>query len=199
MARKPITPLAERARKLVLLLVVVLVLIIGQVWLWRFVYDQTLAYRETRSRDQQVNEAKSRAAILTDNYARHKILLEQLSAVVPKERDTLQLIDRLEALAGQGDLAVQISDITEQFDEAEPAGDKEEKDEQALAARGVFPLLVRVTVRGPVIEIMQYIDGVEYLPELTRIKSFKITPMSGALDPGTFSADVDILFYLQRG
>ena len=184
MAIRSLSPrLLRRIRTLVITVVVILGLLIAQPFLWRLVGSMTIRLQDKRSQIQQVTEMKSRIKAAEDNLKEQQASLNQLTAVVPMNRDTIQILERVEGVASQMNLAVEVAGITE----GEPYN------YGGAGSIPVFPLVVAVKALGQPSQLLEYIEAMEHVRELVQVKSFAISSAGG----GLFSLDMSITFYLQ--
>lgn len=184
MAIRSLSPrLLRRIRTLVITVVVILGLLIAQPFLWRLVGSMTIRLQDKRSQIQQVTEMKSRIKAAEDNLKEQQASLNQLTAVVPMNRDTIQILERVEGVASQMNLAVEVAGIAE----GEPYN------YGGAGGIPVFPLVVAVTALGQPSQLLEYIEAMEHVRELVQVKSFAISSGGG----GLFSLDMSITFYLQ--
>lgn len=144
----------------------------------------TIRFQDKRSQIQQVTGMRSRIKAAEDNFKEQQALLNQLTAVVPMNRDTIQILERVEGVASQMNLTVEVVGITE----GEPYS------YGGVGSIPIFPLVVAVTALGQPSQLLEYIEAVEHVQELVQVKSFVISPGEGSL----FSLDMAITFYLQQ-
>lgn len=173
-----------RIRTLVITIAVILGLLIAQPFLWRLARSMTIRLQDKRSQVQQVTEIKSRIKDARDNLKEQQAALNQLTVVVPVSRDTIQILERVEGVARQMNLTVEVVGITE----GEPYS------YGGAGSIPVFPLVVSVSALGQPSQLLEYIEAMEHVRELAQIKSFVVSPGEG----GLFSLDMTITFYLQQ-
>ena len=184
MAIRSLSPrLLRRIRTLVITVVVILGLLIAQPFLWRLVGSMTIRLQDKRSQIQQVTEMKSRIKAAEDNLKEQQASLNQLTAVVPMNRDTIQILERVEGVASQMNLVVEVAGITE----GEPYN------YGGAGSIPVFTLVVAVEALGQPSQLLEYIEAMEHVRELVQVKSFTVSSVGG----GLFSLDMSITFYLQ--
>ncbi|MFH1354003.1 MAG: hypothetical protein ABIH36_01825 [bacterium] len=175
--------MVRRIRLLGITVAVIAGLVVAQAFLWQMVRSMTVRFQEKRSQIQQVAELKSRIEITESNYKKQRASLDQLTAVVPFNRDTIQVLERLESVANQMSMEIDVVGIVE----GEPLW-------SAGGGAAVFPLTVSVTTSGKPSQLLDYVEEMEYVQELVQVQSFAITAGNGDL----FNLDMAVTFYLQQ-
>lgn len=105
--------LSKRIKELAMVVLVVAVLSAVQPFLWRTVNGLAESLNQKRFQVKQISEIMERSKEVEDEYEKQKVFLEQLSAVVPLSRETLQVIERLEGLAKEVGADIQVESIKE--------------------------------------------------------------------------------------
>ncbi len=212
MAENKGSRLAQRIKALAVVILLIVVLIVVQPFLWGAVSGLVEELNQKRFQVKQINKIKSLSKDIEDEYNEQKVFLEQLSAVVPLSRETLQVIERLEGLANEIGAEIKVESIkeedvllvggkkveTKKRDSRRPSSSEEEpkKDDPKL-----LPLVVSVEVKGRLPVLLSYIESVENVQELTVVKSFALTPSRSIA--GSESNEVEyilsmaVVFYLQ--
>lgn len=207
--------LVQRVRGLVAAVLVVVVLTAVQPFLWRIVNGLAEELNQKRFQVRQISEIKFRSKEVEDEYEKQKIFLEQLTAVVPLGRETLQVIERLEGLANEVGADIEVKSIKEE--KVLVVGVRANSEEQsAKTSRQVsrkkeaesrkdepklLPLVVTVEVRAIPSVLLRYIEAVEHVQELTAVKSFGLEPFKDVVDGEgnklEYVLSMEVVFYLQ--
>jgi hypothetical protein len=203
--------LSQRVKKLLLVILIMIILIAVQPFLWRVVNESAEQLNQKRFQVKQINEIKTRSKKIEDEYEKQKIFLEQLTAVVPLSRDTLQVIERLEGLANELGVNIEVKSISEE--KALVIGSKVNKEEVTRSSRRaqvqtveeeekdeprLLPLVVEVVVSANASSLLSYIEAVEHVQELTAIRSFSLEPSSNNEgNESKYFLSMNVIFYLQ--
>jgi hypothetical protein len=178
----------RQRRRLASSVVMIAVLGATQFFLWRFVQGAAHQLQAKRTESEQLSTIRSRLEEMTRGQKTEQSLLEQLNTSFPDRSETPQAVERLERLADERQIKLEIRSI------AEETSKKEQKK--------IIPLVVVVQASGRPAALLQYMDGVENVVELTQIRSWTLAPQAvapstGLLSPGTYTLDMEIVFYLQ--
>ncbi len=169
---------------------IVLVILIGiQPFLWNYVYTSTIHLQEKRTEAQQLVNLQARLDAMQARQASQKQFLDQLSATFPLLGSESQVIERIEQLALKVGIAAHITTITKQ-----PLPLEDDKN-------GILTgLSLTVEADGTPSQLLYYLDALEHLPELTIIRSWGITAASGTVSnaPPLYKLNMNIIFYLQK-
>jgi hypothetical protein len=220
MAESNGTRLARRIKSLVIMVLAVVVLIAVQPFLWKKVNGLAEELNQKRFQVKQVNEVKSRGKEIEDEYEKQKIFLEQLTAVVPLSRETLQVIERLEGLASEVGVEVVVESIREEqallisgavIEDETPVeapsissrrGARETKEEVKKDEPKLLPLVVTIEVRGNPSVLLHYIEAVEHVQELTIVRTLALQSSSVESSSGgsesEYALSMEVIFYLQN-
>ena len=183
-----------------------------QPFLWGWVKNRSLALHELRIQAEQIEEVKKRTKEMQDNYNNQKVFVAQLDSVVPQSRNALQVIERLETAAQGLIVKLEVSRIDEGVElnldggavleetgAAKPAAKKTKNNNEPGSS--IFPLFITVTATGKPEALVEYIDAVEHVQELSYIQKFTLSPASAAVGATEVSGDYQLLmtvvFYLQ--
>jgi len=206
--------LSKRIKELAMVVLVVAVLSAVQPFLWRTVNGLAESLNQKRFQVKQISEIMERSKEVEDEYEKQKVFLEQLSAVVPLSRETLQVIERLEGLAKEVGADIQVESIkegealvvgaSEDSEETTPSAPRRAlKKEEEVKKRDeprLLPLLVTVEIRSNPAVLLRYIEAVEHVQELTTVRSFTLDYSSGADGESTeseYTLSMEVIFYLQ--
>ena len=200
------------AKVLVVLSVAVLLLAGLQPFLWSWVKNRSIALHELRIQAEQIEEVKKRTKEMKDNYNNQKIFVAQLDSVVPQSRNALQVIERLETATQGLNVKLEVSRIDEgaELKLGEGVGPEEPglvepvpdlARDNSKPGNSVFPLFITVTVTGKPEALVEYIDVVEHVQELSYIQKFTISPAVSAqnltVEDSEFQLLMTVVFYLQ--
>lgn len=207
MAKMRFNPrLRDRLKRFIIVASVVFGLVLVQPFLWSAVRRVSDHLHEDRSKLRQIAEIEKRIEDIQRDRDDQDVLLEQLTAVVPEDKDTLHVLERLEGVAQQLGVALEVSSIEEEESlgagetpaveiavelAVEPAVAPAVEPAVALVASGrrVFPLVVTVSAVGPVTQLLAYIDAIEHIQELMQIRSLVL---------GSEGMTAEIVFYFQE-
>lgn len=164
----------------------------AQPWIWRYVESGAQDIHNRRTEEQQLAELTERLRVIEQKHTDQAALLDGLATIFPHADSTSQVVDRLEQLADKQSVELAIKTIGPP---ATAAGAKPSV---------LSPIVVSVEVKGSATRLLQYIDGVEHVPELATVQSWDISPFtppasaSPAPPPSpSFVLAINILFYLQ--
>lgn len=198
---------------LVVLSTVVVLMAGAQPWLWRWVRNRAVDLHELRIQTEQIDEVQKRTKEVQDNYENQKVFVAQLDSVVPQSRNALQVIERLETATQGLGIDLEVSRIDEGAGLAEglgggsseasvPDGTAEKAKADSEEGSAIFPLFITVTAIGRPEALVEYVDAVEHVQELSYIQKFTISPQAaravGGQEPGgSFQLLMTVVFYLQ--
>lgn len=180
------------SKQLVVAIAIILALGTAQFFLWNFVYQSADALHTRRTEEQQLQALKAIIADVQTKFAAEKPLVDQLSVPFPKNTQTSQVVDRLEQLADKTGVLLNITNIS-----TETPNKKTPNQLNSFVAT--------LKVDGSAHSLLQYIDAVEHIQEVTTIRQWAIVgvPPSATVLPGQpppaplFTMNMNILFYLQ--
>jgi hypothetical protein len=199
------------SRLIISLTATVLVLSGAQPFLWKWVKSRSVALHELRIQAEQIEEVKKRTEEMQDNYDNQKVFVAQLDSVVPQSRNALQVVERLETATQGLGVSLQVSRIDEGVElkqgevptvSAEAAQPEDDIKVTARERSWIFPLFITITATGRPEALIEYIDAVEHVQELSHIQKFTIAPASGNAISGTqaegdYQLSMTVVFYLQ--
>lgn len=203
-------------RSLVFLVIYFLALLILQPFLWGMVETRALALHERRTLTEQIKETEIRNREIRNKYESQSIYIEQLASVIPGSSDALQVIERLETATQGLDVQVEVSRIDEGTSIKSIIGKDTKLNveggitiEETMAVSGekvskIFPLYITLIVTGPPEALIDYIDAVEHVQELSMIQKFTLSPrvpkigQDVQLDQRDFQLLMTAVFYLQN-
>ncbi len=178
-----------------LITAVVLLIILGAVqpFLWKRVATSATKLQDTQTIEQQYADLQKRLEETTKSRNEQQELFDQLSVVYPNVNNTSQVIERLEQLATQWFVIMQIRTIQED----QPIKTKSD-------TLKIIPLKITVEVTAPPERILSYVDAVEHMQELARITSFllqEVDPTAPGTTPVSPDQEVSLImnieFYLR--
>lgn len=209
--------LSQRVKGLVVVVLVVVALISVQPFLWKAVNELAEELNQKRFQIKQISEVKSRSKEIKDEYEKQEVFLQQLTAVVPLGRETLQVIERLEGLANEIGADIEVESIREEevllvgemveLEEvpiktssrtSRRAPSKKEKELKKDEPR-LLPLVVAVEVRAIPSVLLRYIEAVEHVQELAVVRSFILEPsnVDSEDNESEYVLSMEVIFYLQ--
>jgi len=163
---------------------------------------------------EQTKELELKIQEVRHNYNNQSSYFDQLAAVVPSSQAALQVIERLETAAQGLDVVVEVTRIDEgvpfkSLAEAELSVEDNVgvRREQLAASSGgakssILPLYITLTVTGFPVALVEYIDAIEHVQELTVVQKFSISPIVGRVNQAEQEEDdwqllLTAVFYLQ--
>ncbi len=183
-----INNLRPRVRKRLRVLVVTVLVAAGlmavQPYLWRKAAAMATMVQRSRSQIKQAADVKERAEKLAEGIKREKGSLERLAVVVPQDRDTIQVLERVESVAQRTGLEIDVVNIREGHDL---------KDQEGHSVP-IFPLTISVSASARPSMLLRYLEAMEHIQGLVQIDSLLIRPGEGQ----NFNLDMSIVFYLQK-
>jgi len=195
--------------------VIVLALLVLQPFLWKMVQNRAEVLHEKRTQAEQIEEVRRRIENIQENYDSQRIFIEQLTSVIPQSRDALQVIERLETASQGLDVLLEVSRIdeglplrsVEDLQETDETEARSVAEESATVAGGeagrIFPLYITLTVTGVPEVLIEYIDAIEHVQELSRIQKFTLSPAVSeeeqltGVESRNFQLLMTVIFYLQ--
>jgi hypothetical protein len=187
----------KKYRRLAVTLFTLVVLLILQPFLWRFVHEQALTLQQERSQEQQIANVKERNDEIGRRLETAREFLTQLEAVSPPTADKTKIVERVEQLADQLGLVMDITVIQELQGSDAVASDDH-----------VVPVSMSVSTTGPTRQLLSFFDRVEHTQELSVVPTWTLAPAAGpAAPPGApvvggeslpYTLTMDILFFLRR-
>ncbi len=174
-------------------LFLIVVLAAVQPLLWRLVASTAHQVHLKRSQQEQIVEVKNRVAQITQAQQEAQALVDQAHTVVPPQGALPKILERVERLALEQQVALTIRDIVE----AVPREDEETN-------LGVLPVHVTAEVKGAPSAMLAFLDAVERLPELAVLKGWSVqvttvSPLPGASPSVVNTLTTTIIFFVQNG
>jgi hypothetical protein len=162
--------------------ILIFLLLVAQFFLWPYVQELATRRFQARSQDRQLKEVQEKIAKLTEEINRQKEGQEETLLVVPGYEQKTRIIDRLESLALERGVGINIRTITDE----KPVTD-------------IIPLALDLQVIGESDQVLRYLVAVEHLPEITTVRNWALFPV--APPPGVttseYAMDMILIFYLQ--
>jgi len=165
---------------------VVLGLGLLQPLLWRWVSVATIQLQQNRFQDRQIGEVRSRSKAAEQELIDKQVLVEQLAAVAPAAVNTLQVIERMERMAAEYEVLLEIASI----EESEAFGQ-----EANVPVQQLVKLLMTTVLIGEPAALLSWLDAVEHMPELSEAEGMRLTYASQS---SAWRMDVRVLFYMQK-
>lgn len=178
-----------RMRQLTIWVVIVVLLIVAQPFLWRFVYASAARLQAARTAEEQSTALKSRVSIISAELQNAQPLIGQLPLSFLGPNDTPQAVERLEQSAARHNVTLQIITI------------EEKPPETVRGQADVVPLSIHVRASGTPAQLMAYIDLMEHAPEVTSIPSWTLAAAPTTqvdLNAQPYSLDMVVYFYLLK-
>lgn len=183
----------EKYRRLGTTVVLLVVLVAAQPFLWRFVQTSALDLQQKRSQSQQISNVNDRNEEVKGTIKTQENFLDQLQVVSPPVTSLTQVVERVEQLGDQLGVLVNISVIQEL--QASASLVKEE---------GIVPVSVAIEATGTVNQLLSFFDRVEHTQELSIVRTWSLVPAAVSGPVGTpvvnptYSLTMDILFFLRQ-
>lgn len=156
------SPLKNLAVRIVLLLV----LVAAQPFLWRVVASAANSVHQKRSERQQIGDVQGRIQQIRQNKDTQKELLDQLKVVVPIEDALLTIIERLQLLADPDHHNVQLL----------LQGIERQAKTENTAPSSMVPFSINVIATGRISNVLSYLHRLEHLQELVVVRSISLVP-----------------------
>lgn len=174
----------RRAKRLLGVLLLVAVLGGAQIWLWDWVRAVAIDLRENLERPSMVAGVERLTGELRREQAEISGRASAVQNVLASSDDTLRLLETLETLAQQRSIGLEVVSI--------------DGDETAVVESELGQLEVRLLATGAPEALLNYVEKIENLQELTEIKLLVLAPASPAdQEAGSHVASIEIIFYLQ--
>jgi hypothetical protein len=187
MNRLPI--LSLQTKQLLLNTVLLLVLLAGQPFLWRFVLSSAQSLQDRRTVEQQLANLRERLTVIDETQAQQAGLFGQLDEVFLPLDSTPQAVERLEQLADLQGVVLEIQNIREET----PIGSQ--------SRNIIIPLRVTLKATGQPDRLLEYIDAIEHVPEVTVVDEWVLRSFldnsSGTGTQVIYELSVNIVFYFQ--
>lgn len=186
----------RKYRRLVATIFLMVLLGGAQPFLWSWVNQQALHLQQQRSQDQQIANVINRNAEVKQRLTTTKEFLNQLEVVSPPTTSKTQVVERIEQLADQLGLQIDITVIQE-------LATKETTGKEAH----VIPVSMSVATTGTTAQLLRFMDRVEHTQELSVVSQWALEPgpppavVAGApvtVGPAPYTLTMDIFFYLRK-
>lgn len=178
---KPFSRLRDPALRRVLvniIIVVVLATIQPAIWDWVSVSSQAL--HDQRTITGQRENLEEQLVLLRAEQESSQSIQDQLDAALIGSTEITQAVERLESKAQEKSVALRVHNI------AAKEGDGE-----------IDSLVITTTATGPINNILQYLEAVEHLAEVTVVKDLLLRPAprpAAAVVFDEFSIDLNVAF-----
>lgn len=179
----------RRYQRLALSLVILVVVAGVQPLGWRFVKSQARLVHSRRTLQQQQADVRLRAQAMHDNLVGNAETITALDAVVPRLDFLPQAVERLELLADKRSLSLQIVSINQRPDADLPT---------------VVPVGISLLAFGSIETIIDFMDQIEQLQEVTSIASWQLEPAFlpagelGMADGSNYRLSAEVLFFFTQ-
>ncbi|MDP3997949.1 MAG: hypothetical protein U1C49_01300 [Candidatus Andersenbacteria bacterium] len=185
----------KQYRRLGFMAIVVILLIAAQPFLWKMVSAKALELADMRSQGQQIVNVKERNTQMSQVIDQQRDYDNQLKVVIPGSNSLTQIVERLEQVADQYGLTLDIKSINEI--------DAEKSDKGALKNTGITKVTVSLIAGGNVDRLLDFLESIEHIQELAAISSWSLKAQAhqgeGArVSLFNYSMSVDIIFYVQK-
>jgi len=178
--------LRRRYRRLVVSMLLVLILAGIQPVVWRLVKRQAQIVHARRTLVQQRADVRLRAEAMRDSLARNADTTAILEAAVPPIALLPQAVEHLELLADKYSLSLDIINIEQR---------------SASALEEIVPAVISLRLFGRIETIIDFMEQVEQLAELTMLESWQLEPAGvppGVVDDqagDNYRLDAEVLFF----
>ncbi len=158
-----------------------------QPFVWRTVASSAATLQDKRTIKQQTIALRERLAVIDAAFTEQTASLEDLAEIFPPVSSTSAAVERLEELADNRDIALTIQNI------------QEEKPLGPLNRSVVVPLTISVKATGAVDRLLEYIDAVEHVPEVTAIDEWVLnsTIDNTSADNWPHRLTLNVVWYFQ--
>lgn len=179
------------------LVVVGMVVVVGaalQPWLWGLVRTLAVRLHSDSSQAEQTSDLRARIGRIQETLAQQQLYLGPLSEVVPREQGTVQMIEALEGLAQEHQLALHVRSISE------PGGPVVSP---APAAAVLDSVVISLIAAGPSDRLLAFVNGIERLPELVQVAELELRlpqpadPVAVTADGTSFVLRLEVRFFIQ--
>lgn len=165
-----------KSRTFIVLWTTVALLSLAQVALWWAVGAAVTAWHRAQLSSEQARLVEQHVTALHRHLTAQQAAIKQLNALVPTTDQKSQAVEVVEQLATQRQLAATITTVTE-----EPVKDQ------------LVPLAVTVTVQGQPVALLTYLEAIERLAQINRLRQWSVTVPAAA--PSQLL--LQVVFYLQ--
>lgn len=184
-----------------------MLLAIAQPFIWFGVSSAAANLLGDRSQNEQVVDVRQRVLQIEESIEEHEALWNQLSIVRPREKDTVAVIERLERLAGDFGVSVEVTGIAESVVELDLGRD--EQGEITVGplslAEGITPLTISAEASGSPDALLRYLEALERMPEITTVKRVTLEPLQTTFtepeatvsQSASHAMSVELTFYLE--
>jgi Tfp pilus assembly protein PilO len=153
----------KTSQKVIISILVIVLLSVAQIYIWRWVETLSDDLHNQRTLQQQITNLESQLEQLAAQAGSQAEVNSQIQAVTIQEGEISQAIERLEQKAQQFQLVLSTTSIVT---------------EQDSDSAYFSPLVITASVQGPVGRVLQYLEGIEHLTEVTHIRDFSLTANS---------------------
>lgn len=181
-----------RYRRVLLRLGLVIAFLVIQPLLWRQVAAVARTVHQQRSAQEQGLSLQARVAQIEQVNATQQGFVDQLAVVVPPSEALPQVVERLERIAGEQATQLDILDISEI---ARPI--------DSPSVLPIKPVRVAIQVNGSAAQLLNVIEQIEHVQEITLIERWSLNPASQQVTPSpqpgqyTYSLIANVIFFLQ--
>lgn len=190
---KKISPLNRRYKRALFHLGLTVLLLGVQVWVWQRIERAAEVVHQRRSEQQQLHALQARVDQIKQTNVVQQGYADQLNVVVPQQAALPQVVERLERLAVESRVQLDIVDISD----LPPAPDSE-------VDVPLKPVGVSIRVLGSAPQLLTMIDAIEHVQEIAIIERWSLNPASVQPLPGTlpgqnlYSLSAHVIFFLSK-
>jgi 50S ribosomal subunit-associated GTPase HflX len=157
-----------------------LILLLAQFPLWILVERFATTLHEKRAQSLQIADLDRRNEEVSAALKGQEEYIDQLDVVTPPLVSLTQVVERVEQLADQQRLAVSLQDISQ------PTATSNQKELHLSQIR------LSITVSGTADQVLNYLDQLEHIPELTVVDAWSLKPQGGQ-----YVLSAEVLFFLR--
>lgn len=172
------------ARRLLVVVGVILLLMAGQPWLWGWVFDSATEFRNRQTQQGQLANVQRLTEQIRVVDPAQAALLEQAGVAFPLMGAAPQIVERLEGLAETQGLTMQLVAIRE----------------VSVPGRGpkLVPFDIDLTVAGAPRAVLAFVETVEHMQELTQVTALNMDPVTvPVVGQKVYRLSMTVRFFLQ--
>lgn len=170
----------KKYRRLGITLLLMVVLAVAQPFLWNFVHAQALSLQQRQSQGEQITNVRERNADVAAKLAASRDFLSQLDVVAPLASAKTHVVERVELLADQLGLALDITVIQEVQNNA-----------VVVSNDHVAPVSMSMTTTGTIQQLLAFLDRVEHTQELSLVPTWSLVPATVTTSAQGVTSGVD--------
>lgn len=180
-------PHDQDARRLALVLLLTLALAALQPYLWGKVFEAAAGFRNRQTEQAQLANVQRLTEAIRSADGAQQTLLDQAEVAFPPLAATPLIVERLEALAENRGLTLQLTSLTDPATAAAGA-----------PKVGLRPFDVELTVVGHPSAVLAFFDAVEHMQELTSVETWQMTAAENPpVGDKLYTLTMKVRFFLQ--